>query len=377
VGDHSSTVIRFVDRAGGTDDVVASLRVDDGDPTSLVQQRVGEFLRRGKRTCDIYNTFLPEDECYDVAIRPENQNTLFLVPDVGHQAEEHRGQTPEFQDPPDFIASNTYRESSQGPGRDRSATKDPENAGRETGDDDESVLEVERENATNADILGNNTIIIHLKKGTGDLSKPAKDWTWAVVSSMEVPIGDPQGLVERKMGRCWQQMHLKPHDSDLKVLAIKDCYQVAKDAEDHSLYMMEPSPQTEEEKAAERSEWKVPFPLPTDMFTLREAAERAITHVSPQAQQPTRWGGSTFVPPPDIHQFPFPLPDRLEQQPPLVESTPETHRDKIGRVGDTRVGMSFQQDSAGIRKTPGQMRMPRQTEEPTETRNQRHKLKKR
>jgi hypothetical protein len=119
VDDRGSTVIRFVDRADGTDDVVASLRVDDGDPTSLIQQQVGEFLRQGKRTCDIYNTFLAEYECYDVAIRPENQNTLFLVPDVGHQAgvEEHEAQAQQFQDLQDFIESNTYRESSQGPGR--------------------------------------------------------------------------------------------------------------------------------------------------------------------------------------------------------------------------------------------------------------------
>jgi hypothetical protein len=127
------------------------------------------------------------------------------------------------------------------------------------------------------------------------------------------------------------------------------------------------SPQTDEEKAAERSEWKAPFPLPTDMFTLREAAERITTHGSPQAQQPTSWGG-TFVPAPDIHPFPYPLPHPLERQPPLVESTPETHRDKMGRVGDIRVGMSFQEVSTGIRKTPGQMRIPRQTEEQSETR---------
>jgi hypothetical protein len=365
------------------------LRVDDGDPTSLIQQQVGEFLRQGKRTCDIYNTFLAEDKCYDVAIRPENQNMLFLVPDVGHQRslEEHGGQAPEFQTLPDLGHSNIDREISQGPGRDRSATQDPENPGRETGDDYESVLELERENATNADILGSDTTIIHLKKGTGDLSKPAKDWTWAVVSSVEVPIGDPHGLVEQKMARCWRQMYLKPHDSDLKVLAFKDCYQVAKDAEDHSLYMMALSPQTEEEKAAERSEWKAPFPLPTDMFTLGEAAERIITQASRQAQQPTSWGNPTFVPPPDIHQFPQPLhvesdpsvpfPRPLERQPPLVESTPETHRDKMGRVGENRVGMSFQEDSTGIRKTPGEMRIPRQTEERTETRGQHRKLIKR
>jgi hypothetical protein len=124
VDDLGSTVIRFVDRAGGKDDVVASLRVDDGDPTSLVQQQVGEFLRQGKRTCDIDNVFLAEDECYQAAIRPENQNTLFLVPDVGHPGgvEEHGSQAQEFEELPDFGDSNIYRESS--PGRDRSATQD-------------------------------------------------------------------------------------------------------------------------------------------------------------------------------------------------------------------------------------------------------------
>jgi hypothetical protein len=64
---------------------VLELRLDHGDPTSLVEQQVQEFLRNGKRTCDRYKKIIPAEECYSVATREENKNTLFLIPDIESQ----------------------------------------------------------------------------------------------------------------------------------------------------------------------------------------------------------------------------------------------------------------------------------------------------
>ena len=64
---------------------VQELRVDPGDPSSLVERAVGEFLQKGKRTCDRDKIYLPADFCYAWATQPENQNALFLIPDVAAQ----------------------------------------------------------------------------------------------------------------------------------------------------------------------------------------------------------------------------------------------------------------------------------------------------
>ena len=89
----NTTIIRFVEREGNESDMsnllqeyvreVLELKVDHGDPTSLVEQQVQEFLRNGKRTCDRYKKIIPAEECYRVATREENKNTLFLIPEIG------------------------------------------------------------------------------------------------------------------------------------------------------------------------------------------------------------------------------------------------------------------------------------------------------
>jgi hypothetical protein len=61
---------------------VLALRVDRSNPTSLVKQQVQEFLYISKRTCDRYKKIIPVKECYSVATREENKNTLFLILDV-------------------------------------------------------------------------------------------------------------------------------------------------------------------------------------------------------------------------------------------------------------------------------------------------------
>jgi len=41
----------------------------------------------GIRTCDRNKKYIPIDEYYSVATRAENNNTLFLIPDIGYQTE--------------------------------------------------------------------------------------------------------------------------------------------------------------------------------------------------------------------------------------------------------------------------------------------------
>ena len=128
----------------------------------------------------------------------------------------------------------------------------------------------EQDNAANAHILDRKNTTINLKRRVGDshdASKPAKDWKWKVVQRMDIPIGDPHDRVGHKMKRVWREMHLKPHDKNLRTLENSDCYKVAVEADDHSLYMMVPSPQTEEERAAERT-WIPPPPLAPGVFDL-------------------------------------------------------------------------------------------------------------
>jgi hypothetical protein len=64
---------------------VLVLRVDRSNLTSLVEQQVQNFLRNSKRTCDKYKKIIPTKNCYDVATRAENKNTLFLIPDIKSQ----------------------------------------------------------------------------------------------------------------------------------------------------------------------------------------------------------------------------------------------------------------------------------------------------
>jgi hypothetical protein len=55
------------------------LRVEYSNLTSLVKQQVQEFLYNSKRTCDRYKKIIPTKECYSIASRKENKNTLFLI----------------------------------------------------------------------------------------------------------------------------------------------------------------------------------------------------------------------------------------------------------------------------------------------------------
>jgi hypothetical protein len=99
-GAGNTVKIRFVEREGNESDMLNPLqeypgrvrvqRVERGDPTSSVAKAVQVFLDMGKRTCDRYKKFIPAEECYSMATRAENNNTLFLIPDLGYQKEGQR-----------------------------------------------------------------------------------------------------------------------------------------------------------------------------------------------------------------------------------------------------------------------------------------------
>jgi len=58
---------------------VLEMRVDHSDLTSRVKDKVQEFLRDGKRTCDKYKKIISAKDCYSMATIEENKNTLFLI----------------------------------------------------------------------------------------------------------------------------------------------------------------------------------------------------------------------------------------------------------------------------------------------------------
>jgi hypothetical protein len=389
VGD--TVIIRFVEREGNEHDLLNPLKaghvrsqtVERGDPTSHVAQAVQIFLDMGKRTCDRNKKYIPADECYSVATRAENNNTLFLIPDVGYETEGQRYEAPESggqameESRDDEIHQEIVKEQEvvQNLEGQHQTTEGLEEPGQEGGELD---ADNEQDNAANAHILDRSNTTIYLKRRVGDshdASKPAKDWKWEVVHRMDVPIGDPHDIVGHKMQRVWREMHLKPHDKNLRTLENSDCYKVAVEADDHSLYMMVPSPQTEEERAAERT-WIPPPPLAPGVFDLQDKISRR-PHASPQLQEDTGFGSSVFISPPNNQPLPpkgeavkpadeirwkTPLPHPWRQQPPLVKSSAEDHRDKIGSSRNNKVGMRFQEESRRIRK--GQVKM-RNIQEPT------------
>ena len=350
----ASTVISFVRRGDSCrpDEVEKVLTVDHGDPNSVIQRQVGEFLRQGMRTCDRRNKYIPEMDCYRVATLPENHDTLFLVPDAGRQRETmDQGSQ----------ALNVFQEVPPELGRENVATE---------GQEDDDLLVKEMENATNAQILDKGTTIIYFKKRIGasnDALKPAETLTWEDVINLEVPPGDPGDIVSKRAEMFGKFRNLQPYDGNLRRLAYADCYRAAIADKEHNLYLIE--------EASRR--WKAPEPLPLDAFIPRGDHSRIVARASLQAQQATGFESSEFAPLLDVSPLPsqqevgqsrpqqlrwtnsFPHPDT--SQPPLVKSTPELHRDKIGAGGKSkarinRVGLSFEEESVKLRKRPANMR---------------------
>jgi hypothetical protein len=219
------------------------------------------------------------------------------------------------------------------------------------------LLHQEGRNVTNACILDESTIIIYLKKRVGDshdVSKPAKDWVWEDMQQMEVPIDDPQDLVGQKMSSCWQKIRLKPHDSNLNRLEYGDCYRAAIEDENHTLYLMAESAQTEGEKASENSiSWVLPPSATSNLLHWDKEPERIKLHKAPQAHKRSSLKQAVFNPPATF--------------PALVKFTSEVHWDKIwkgpdlskGRMQNMAVTASGE-DGIGNRKKPDGMKITRQ-----------------
>jgi hypothetical protein len=235
------------------------MRTHHADPASQVAQAVENYLAIHMRACDRYKRYIPIEECYNVATRAENNYTLFFIPDEGYK---RQGQSLEVLERamkwwPDYeTRQESEQEVEQNLEGDLQAIDALEKLHHEEVIPDAALLGNEKDNAANSHIFSRDNTIVYLKKRVGDshdVSKPAKDWRWIDVQQMDVPIGDPHDIVRRKLRLIWQEAHLKPHDKNLRTLEYGDCYKVAAEADDHTLYLMVPSPQTEEERAAERT----------------------------------------------------------------------------------------------------------------------------
>lgn len=252
---------------------VQQLRVDLGDPSSLVERAVGEFLQKGKRTCNRYRVYLPADHCYAVATLPENQNTLFLIPDVavqdyGAPEVEQVIERPEDLDTPPKTSLDLEIEHEQDHKRQYQLTErlqetitpqehiqENTEMQEEGEEDDGSLLNGEMDNASNALILDGNSRFIYLRLRVGDMhdfTKPVGEYEWKDMEPIEILPGDPQKFLQQKVKEIWNNAHLLPHTINNKTLKPEECYEAVKDG-DHTLYFMLPSLQTEAEKDSERT----------------------------------------------------------------------------------------------------------------------------
>ena len=118
-------------------------------------------------------------------------------------------------------------------------------------EDDNDLLDKEKENLYNARILDSDTAVIHLKERVEDRhddskpyrhnnSKLAEEWKWTELGSLEVPIGDPGGMVKQGLKTLFEDSLVEPYTSHLRRLQFKDCYNTAMADKDHTLYLIKP-----------------------------------------------------------------------------------------------------------------------------------------
>jgi hypothetical protein len=303
---------------------IQELHVDDGDPNSLVEQAVGEYLQKGKRTCNRYQRRLAADRCYATATQPENKNTLFLIPcksqarvwELEAQAvhvEQQEAETLREQVLQRDLAGAENDHEQQRVELEEKAIKDQKEGklakqqiqSEEDGDTD--LLDKESDNCTKSLIL-DKQIVIYFKQRLGnscDTSKPAEEWEWENLASVKVPVGDPHHQVRKKTNAFWATDHLTPHNRLLKSLQDKDCYQAAEDDRHHTLYMLpiRPLPAWEHpprrtrgtrDRKIDRSQ-KVPF-LPLEVPQLRvpklnakvrdQVESSEMTHIDKKSRGP-------------------------------------------------------------------------------------------
>jgi len=73
---------------------------------------------------------------------------------------------------------------------------------------------------------------------------PARDLTWVKLQSINILHSDPSGLLRYEQENFWHEANLKPCDQNLHILEHRDCYKVAMEADDHTLYLMAQSSQS-------------------------------------------------------------------------------------------------------------------------------------
>jgi hypothetical protein len=284
------------------------LQVLNGDPNFLVKRKIEELGRQGWKACDRLGRRIAADEGYKVAT--EELQTIHIIPvSQGSEAPE----------------ANTT-EGPTGQGSTQDIIPEPDGEPQKTDDIWGNVIDLidsENDNMVNVHLGG--TEKIKLIKGVRD-SHGELEWTH--VEDLLVPINDPQGLLMKKMGEYWQQKRLKPYDSEHRRVDDKDCYDVAMQDKDRVLRLMESWQDV-------LSYWDVPPP-------------RQNPHAPPETQEKTEFP-STFTPElTTLPQLPTepPITSKITFSVlPLVESTPEEHKDKKRNRGETSTGMTFLTES--------------------------------
>lgn len=359
--------IRFVQQEGNENDIwdpfdeypgrSQELQLDHGDLASLlVAEQVMAFLALGQRTCDRNKKHASAEECYDIATQTENNNTLFLIPDFEFLEGQDSAESGAYQVVPvlrDIGVSQASIQPTEGNDNARKGPLDlglplpnPEDFPEDCSTDD--VLGIEQDNAANSYILQRDTTLIYLKKrveDSYDVSKPADNWQWTNVATIEVPMNDPRSKTEETVRELWNQQKWKPHDCNLRTLAFEDCYRAAMEDSEHILYLMMPPSYLP---------WTPQASIPLETFSWNSQPDRRRFRTPSQPQKPTGLGDTVFHAPPNVARMQFPGMR-------LIRSTAENHRDKLVRGPDqqlrdgerqNRVGWSFQEEVIQIRKTP-------------------------
>jgi hypothetical protein len=301
-------------------ELVQKLRVDCGDPNSLVEQAVRQYIQNGVRTRDKFKRYLAPSECYAVAIESDNNNTLFLVLDIKSQervreleaqalqagrketerlreqtyqrvltqAEDSTMAVQQIREEEDSIMAVQQireEEDSTMAVQQTQEEEDSTMAVQQTQEEEDSTMAVqqtqeeedntmalsdnellnhEKDNAANSHIL-KQQIVIYFKQRVGnsdDTSKSAKAWEWTDLEAMQVPVGDPHNEVQERAKLLWHYRHLRPHNEHLKILQDKDCYKAAEDDTHHTLYLMLDSPSKRPPLRPRRPRDKKPYEKP-------------------------------------------------------------------------------------------------------------------
>lgn len=174
---------------------IHKLTIKQNDPDSQIEKT----LRCYKLTAfDINEVYVEPQDCYRVATHPTHNNTLYFK-----------------------------TEQAMLDARKRSP--------------DATLLDVKENNATMAQNFdqGNTKIFLMRVENPESISS---EWKWRAAEDLDVPLNDPHDIVGRKMQQLWLEYNLKPHDSSLRALEDADCYKVAFNSPEHSLYLMDLTP---------------------------------------------------------------------------------------------------------------------------------------